>query len=289
MARIEANMQTKEEAKQQMDEFKKTIGVITNAFNAKVDKYQEETDKKHTECSEAIKELKQQFELFKKGYGPGESGSKRSCNSATRANSADAYGQKNTALKDEIKEKLERRVTVGGFLGNSPKDVREAKVNEFLTSLGVIENYGKYVVFAKGVTGPEVVIQFESRPRASQFIKDNIEAIKKFKLVGKSGEERNSFFSLHMDEDQWKVYHASRLLTSTINDSQKFIPMPIKAFKHKGIVSINDFDIIKIKIGLDGNVEYKYVKQNIKDLGEEGLELEAKLKPIVDAFAVNFK
>ena len=83
-------------------------------------------------------------------------------------------------MKDEVKEKLERRVTVGGFLGNSRKDVREAAVNGFVPSLGTMGNYGKYEVFAKGATGPEAVIQMESREQASQFIKDNLEAIKLF-------------------------------------------------------------------------------------------------------------
>jgi hypothetical protein len=63
--------------------------------------------------------------------------------------------------------------------------------------------------------------------------------------------------------------------------------MSIKAFKHRGTVSINDFDIIKIKVGMDGEIEYKYMKQNLKDLGGEGVE--SKLKELVDEFAVSFK
>ena len=74
---------------------------------------------------------------------------------------------------------------------------------------------------------------------------------------------------------------------SKIVNSKKLDPMIIKCKKHKGSVSINDFDIIKIKVGMDGEIEYKFVKQNLKDLGVEGVE--SKLKELVDRFAANFK
>ena len=262
---------------------KEQMQALDEKYDGKIKLLQEQQNKDK-------KEIDGKLEALFKEFRDKEANGKRPCNSATRASSADAGRISTTGgteLKEEIREKLERRVTVGGFMGNSPKMERESKVNILLTSLGVMKNYGKYDVFAKGATGPEAVIQFESRERASQFIKDNIEELKKFKVAGRSGEERNTFFSLHMDEHQWKVYHATRLLTSSIIDSKKLEPMTVKGVKHKGIISINDFDIIKMKIGLDGNVEYKYIKQNIKDLGEEGFE--AKLKPIVDAFAATFK
>ena len=284
LARIEVNMQTKDDAKNQMKELKESITKITKEFNDKIDKFQKENDKKYSECQSALKELRQQFEQLKKRV-TWEKESKRPCNSATRSSSQGGAGAR--VLKDEIREKLERRVTVGGFLGNSSKVVRETAVKEFVAKLGTMENYGKYEVFAKGATGPEAVIQMESRERASQFIKDNIEAIKTFKIQGNAGESRSTFFSLHLDENQWKIYHATRLLTSKIIDSQKLDPMTIKAVKHRGIVSINDFSIIKIKVGMDDAIEYKYVKQNLKDLGGEGVE--SKLKELVDEFAVSFK
>ena len=67
LARIEANMQTKEDAKSQMKEFQESIGKITKEFREKIDKYQQENDKKYSECQSAIKELRQQFEHLEKG------------------------------------------------------------------------------------------------------------------------------------------------------------------------------------------------------------------------------
>ena len=190
-------------------------------------------------------------------------------------------------LKDEIQMKLERRVTVNGFMGNANKDEREQAVNAFLEGLGTMKSYGAYEVFAKGVTGSEVIVQFGSRDRASQFIKDNLKEIKTFRVKGKSGELRDAYFSLHMDGDQWKAYHATRLLASAIVASGKLESLTVKGLKHKGVVSINDFDILKIKVDMGGIVQYKYIKKNIEDLGVEGME--TKLKVIVDAFAASFK
>ena len=189
-------------------------------------------------------------------------------------------------MKGEIKEKLERRVTVGGFLGNTNKEEREKKTKEFLDSLGTMSNYGEYNVFAKGATGSEAIVQFASRTVASQFIKDNIEAIKNFKVLGKSGEPRNTHFSRYLDQDQWKVYHATRLLAVKLSDSGQMAPMPVKAFKHRGMVSIDGFDIIKLKVGMDGNMEYKLIKQNIQNIGVENLE--ARLRPVIGDFAATF-
>ena len=292
LSRIEANMQTKDDAKAQMGELQQTVGKITKEFNDKLQRFQEDNDKKYEECSAAIKELREQFEEFRKGVDAvsGDRGTKRPCNSATRASSADAGrtgGGGARELKQEVKEKLERRVTVGGFIGNSDKDVREKAVKRFLESLGVMDNYGKHEVFAKGATGSEVVIQFESRMKASQFIKDNLEAIKKFKVQGKASEHRDTFFSLHLNEEEWKVYHATRLLAKKLTESKQFHPMAVKPYKHKGVVAIHDFDIVRIKVGTNGALEYKYLHQNIKDLDVEGLE--EKLKAMVKDFDAKFE
>jgi len=185
-----------------------------------------------------------------------------------------------------MQEKLESRVTVSGFLGNTSKDVREAQVKAFLDGLGTMANYRGYSVFAKGATGTDAIIQFESRDKASQFIRDNLNAIKQFKTKGQSGESRELFFNLRMDEGKWKVYHATRLLAIKISDSKAMDPMVVKGFKYRGIISIHDFDIIKVKMGPEGMVEYKFIKQNVKDIGVN--DIESKLKVIVDDFAAKF-
>jgi hypothetical protein len=184
-----------------------------------------------------------------------------------------------------VRAKLEKRVTVSGFLNNSSKEDRESPMNKFLGGLGTIANYGDYKVFAKGATGSEVVIEFSCKEVAKQFVIDNLKEIKTFKVEGKSGETRRTFFNRHLDEDQWKVYHATRLLAASL--AGKMTHLEFKAFKHKGIVSVNDFDAIKIKVGTDGNLDFKYLKQNIEDTGEEGLEV--KLKSITSEFSATFE
>jgi len=113
-----------------------------------------------------------------------------------------------------------------------------------------------------------------------------LDAIKKFTVKGKNGEARDVFFNLYMDQNQWKVSHATRLLASKISESKAMDPMVVKGFKHRGIISIHDFDIIKVKMGQEGQVEYKFIKQNVKDIGVE--DIETKLKVLVDDFAAKF-
>ena len=188
-------------------------------------------------------------------------------------------------IKDEVRVKLEKRVTVSGFMNNSTKDERETPINQFLGGLGTITNYGEHKVFAKGATGSEVVIEFSSKEVAKQFVMDNMKEIKAFKVKGKVGETRTTFFNRYLDEDQWKVYHATRLLAASL--AGKMSHLVFKALKHKGIISINDFDAIKIKVGMDGNMDFKPLKQNIEDVGEEGLEV--KLKGIISEFSAKFE
>lgn len=45
--------------------------------------------------------------------------------------------------------------------------------------------------------------------------------------------------------------------------------------------------MIRIKYAFDGNIEYKLVKQSVKDIGVD--DLEEKLKPLIDEFAIKFK
>eukprot|EP00959_Pyramimonas_sp_CCMP1952_P312031 6530585-Pyramimonas_sp.AAC.1 len=62
--------------------------------------------------------------------------------------------------------------------------------------------------------------------------------------------------------------------------------MEVKAIKRKGIVSIDPFDVIKMSVGHDGNMEYKLVKKNVVDLGVENLQ--QNLQPVIDEFAALF-
>ena len=113
LARIEQNMQTKQESKSQLDEFKTTVDNMAKAFNEKIDEYKTETDKKYAECQDAIRDLKKQLAEMKQTATDStrEGGVKRPCNSATRATSADTsrVGSSNSsALRQDIQEKIEK-------------------------------------------------------------------------------------------------------------------------------------------------------------------------------------
>ena len=73
-------------------------------------------------------------------------------------------------------------------------------MNDFLHSLGAMQNRGEYKVFVKGATGPEVIIQFALLEKASHFIEDKLDAIKKFQIIGTSQDPRHSCFNHHVDE-----------------------------------------------------------------------------------------
>ena len=189
-------------------------------------------------------------------------------------------------IKDEIKAKMEKRVTIEGFVGNSTKETRESAINTFLEGLGKMANYGKYSVFAKGATGSAAIIEFKDKETAAQFITDNLTEIKEFKTVDNKGATRDTYFNRYKDDMEWKIYHATRLLTNKIVESKEMEPLTVKAFKHRGVISIDGFDIIKIKEGEDEAIEYKMLKQNLKDLDAENAE--SKLKAIIDTFAAKF-
>ena len=104
--------------------------------------------------------------------------------------------------------------------------------------------------------------------------------------VDNKGETRDTFFHRYKDEMEWKIYHATRLLTNKIVDSKEMDPLTVEAFKHRGVISIDGFDIIKIKEGEDEAIEHKMLKHNLKGLEAENAE--NKLKTIIDAFAAKF-
>ena len=62
--------------------------------------------------------------------------------------------------------------------------------------------------------------------------------------------------------------------------------MEVKAIKRSGIISIDSFDVLKMSVGHDGNMEYKWVKKNVVDLGVD--ELQQNLQPLIDEFAAHF-
>ena len=185
LSRIEANMQIKGDARQQMDDIMGKLDKMSKEFHETVRQIKTESDKKHDECNAAIQELKKQFDDLKKGIGETivHDGRKKPYNDATRASSADTRSQTGgNNLKQEVKDKLERKVVVDGFMNNTTKETRETSVKDFLEGLGTMSNYGPYDVFAKGATGSKTIIQFETRDRASQFIRDNLKEIKLFKV-----------------------------------------------------------------------------------------------------------
>ena len=226
LARIEQNMQTKVEAKGQLDEFKHTVTQIAKEFNEKVDQIQQDTDKKYEECQAAIRELKKEFEELKKGSSnqSREGGVKRPCNPTTRAGgrsaSVDAGGvHRRDSARLAIQEKLEKRITISGYMGNSTKEFRESHAKQFLESIGTASNYGEIKVYAKGVHGSDTILEFPDCKKAEQFIKDEIESIKTFTVPHRQGTKKG-FFQLYMDRGQWKVYHSTRLLAKKIGESE---------------------------------------------------------------------
>ena len=107
---------------------KEQMQALDEKYDGKIKLLQEQQNKDK-------KEIDGKLEALFKEFRDKEANGKRPCNSATRASSADAGRISTTGgteLKEEIREKLERRVTVGGFMGNSPKMERESKVNILL-------------------------------------------------------------------------------------------------------------------------------------------------------------
>ena len=269
------------------DSFKQSIDNVCDKYDKKF----EETDKAIGELRALLKDVQVQVEGAQVQDG-NDSASKRLRSLEPRSASVGRRGSQNRhdgvkTIKDEVRAKLERRVTASGFLNNSTKEFRENIINAFLAELGTMSNYGEYSVFAKGVTGSDVAIEFTSKEVANQFIKDNLAKIKDFEVDGKNGVKRRTFFNNYMDAAQHKVYHATRLLADGMTKSKLFEPLTIKAMKYKGVVSIDDFDVLKVGYNQDGDVEYKILKRNVDDLSVESVL--ANLEASIEAFKTRFQ
>ena len=89
-----------------------------------------------------------------------------------------------------------------------------------------------------------------------------------------------------MDPGQWKCYHATRLLATKCGGHDLFTNHRVKAHKHKGTISINDFDVIKIKYDGAVGMTYHPLKNNIEDIEIE--DLLDTLVSIIDEFKPTF-
>ena len=284
-------------SKDDMDDMKKSI---KKSFQESLDQISNKYDRKFEETDKAISEIRGMITELKDKANQGEGNDvetrspppKKSRVENGRSASVDrgAHHRQSTridAVKDEVNNKLNRRVTVSNFMNNSSKEDREKRINIFLDGLGKKSNYGAYEVFAKGPTGSEVVIQFATKELAGQFVRDNIEEIKKFKVPGKANVLHSAFFNLHKDGEQWKIYHATRFLAKNFATSAKFGSMEVKGQKHKGLISIADFDVVRIRIDFEGDIDYTLIKANIEDIGTE--DLEDTISELIKLFTLQFK
>ena len=61
----------------------------------------------------------------------------------------------------------------------------------------------------------------------------------------------------------------------------------IKGHKRRGIIAIDDFDIIRMKCNLNGVVSYSLIKNNIADLGIQ--DIVPGLEAIIEEFKSSFR
>ena len=116
-------------------------------------------------------------------------------------------------------------------------------------------------------------------------MKDNFESIKQFVVPAKRGETKPGFFQLYMDPAQWKVYHATRLLSKKMEAALK--PHSVKGLKYRGTIIINDFEVVKIKADDAKDMTYHALKRNIEDTDIVGLG--GKIQSIIDEFKPSFE
>ena len=208
-----------------------------------------------------------------------------SAGSAVKRSRSD--GPQRDSLRRSIQEKLEKRITVSGYMGNSTKEARENHIKQFLGTLGTERNYGEINVFAKGVHGGDVIMEFSEREKAEQFIKEEMESIKTFEVPAKNGTTKKGYLQLYMHQGQWKVYYATRLLSKKFEDAAALKPHNIQGFKYKGSISLNDFEVVKIRNDDEKGLTYHLLKNNIEDASVEGLM--GKLTTLVNEFKPTFE
>jgi len=141
--------------------------------------------------------------------------------------------------------------------------------------------------YAKGVHGSDVILEFEERTKAENFIRDNLEGIKDFEVPGKGTSKKKGFFQLYLDPEQWKTYHATRLLAKKMGAAESFKDLAVRASKYKGTISVSDFEVIKIKMKDDKSMQYIPLKNNIEDTDIEGLL--GKIQTIISEFMPTFE
>jgi len=206
----------------------------------------------------------------------GERPRKRMWGHNGRASSVDATrtdGSMGKNILSEAQTRNEGRVIVDGFLDCAKKEAREKHVIAFLDESNMLGNFPGTKVFARGHTGSEVIIEFKTREKAKQFLIDNAEKIRGF-MVPTKKEPRRGFFNLHKTAEEWKIFHATRLLANKFkeNETVKGKTMEVKPDKHRGTISVNDIRVVRIKIGTNGEVIYNLINKNIDDLDEVGFK-----------------
>ena len=148
-------------------------------------------------------------------------------------------------------------------MDNTKNEVKVNAIQACIASLKVGSNYRKIDVFAKKRPSADAHVRFESREFARQFIADNMEAFKDFKAKGRNEESRELFWSLYRTPVQWKLLHASRLLAKYLSQQKDYNLLSITINKNTGVITIDDFDVVKLKVDASLRVEHKLLLNNI--------------------------
>ena len=83
------------------------------------------------------------------------------------------------------------------------------------------------------------------------------------KAVGPDG--RRVFFNLYKDAVQMNMEHGTRLLANELMAMPLCTEKEVRAINHQGILSVQDFDILAVKVDEMGHTKFNNITRNVKD------------------------
>jgi len=190
----------------------------------------------------------------------------------------------------EIKERLDKRLYISGFVGNSSKEMRINVIKEFLSSLGDISKYGELEPFTKDPEGGEVFIQFESKFHVKTFIGENIDKIKVLDVKGvmeDDSDRRKIRFDANLDEHERQQVKATKNLGNILKESGKFGEREVHYMPRAGVIRIKGFKVIFLRFREEGGLTININEVNAKDTKINGLLI--LLNPMVEKFKADFE
>ena len=204
----------------------------------------------------------------------------------------------------EIKERLDKRLYISGFVGNSTKEFRIKFVKDWLATLDEIAKYGELDPFTKDPEGGEVYIQFESKFHVKTFIGENIEKIKVLDVKGVKTtqvvdgngvsttveditDRRKIRFDANLEEHERQQIKATKNLGNILKDSGKFGEREVHYMPRAGVIKIKGFKIIFLKYHLDTGLSINFNEVNANDTKIAGLSI--LLHPIIKKFKEDFE